>query len=270
MTRGSYVRTPEIREKNAAPLRGRPMPEKTRLAIIAANTGRKLSPEHRQLIIARNTGRPMSAKCRESLLIANLGKHPSEETRTRMSVAGKGRKMPESTRAAVHLAHFGVPLTEEAKRHISESKKGKPLSEKARIAMLAVSAGNIGRKAPPEECARRSLLFRGDKNPMWKGGVTPETTKIRTSREYDEWRTLVFRRDNYTCQKCGAHSGAGHAVALAAHHMDCFADFPEKRLDVDNGITLCKECHHEFSLRYGMLHNRKWQTDEFLCGTGSD
>jgi hypothetical protein len=266
----SYTRTPEIREKNAAPLRGRPILPSTLAALIAANTGRKMPPEHKELLRILSTGRVPSEKQREISRLANLGKHPSEETRAKISAAGKRRKMSESTKAAVRLAHLGVPLTEEAKRHISESKRGKPLSEKARIAMLAVSAGNIGRKASPEECARRSLLFRGEKNPMWKGGVTPEVTRIRVSKEYGQWRTFVFVRDNYVCQKCGAHSEGGHAVTLAAHHMDCFADFPEKRLDVDNGITLCKECHHDFSLRYGMLHNRKWQTDEFLGGTGSD
>jgi hypothetical protein len=46
--------------------------------------------------------------------------------------------------------------------------------------------------------------------------------------------------------------------------MDCFADFPEKRMEVDNGITFCFDCHREFHRRYGKLHNRKWQTVEFL------
>lgn len=263
----SYVRTPEIREKNSIANRGKPMLESTRLALIAANTGRKMSPELKEKIRLVSIGRIPSEKQKESSRLANTGKHPSEETRIKMSIARKGTKMPETTRVAVRKAHLGVPLSEEARRHISESKRGKPLSEKARIALLAVSAGNIGRKASPEERAKRSLLFRGENNPQWKGGITPEVTRIRDSKEYDQWRILVFTRDNYICQKCGAHSEKGHAVTLEAHHMDCFADFPEKRLDVDNGITFCKGCHHEFSLRYGMLHNRKWQTDEFLGGT---
>jgi hypothetical protein len=264
----SYVRTPEIREKNAAALRGRKLSPSAIAALVASHTGIPLSPEHKELLRSFSIGRVPSERQRELSRIANLGKHPSDETRAKMSAAGKGKHtMSESTKAAIRLSRLGVPMSEETKRRISESKKGKPLSERARIAMLAVSAGNVGRKESIEKRMQRSLAApHGDKSPLWKGGVTPEITRIRTSSEYGQWRTSVFTRDAYTCQKCSAHSGKGHAVILEAHHMDCFADFPEKRLDVDNGITLCKECHHEFSLRYGMLHNRKWQTDEFLGG----
>jgi 5-methylcytosine-specific restriction endonuclease McrA len=95
----------------------------------------------------------------------------------------------------------------------------------------------------------------------WKGGVTSNNHLIRASKNYAAWRTLVFTRDRYCCQKCGKVGGT-----LSAHHMDCFADFPEKRLDVDNGITLCAPCHRIFHRLYGVKHNRKWQADEFLGG----
>jgi len=46
--------------------------------------------------------------------------------------------------------------------------------------------------------------------------------------------------------------------------MDGFADFPEKRMDMNNGVTLCSNCHDLFHHLYGTQHSRKWQTDEFL------
>lgn len=61
---------------------------------------------------------------------------------------------------------------------------------------------------------------------------------IRRSGEYSSWRTAVFERDDYTCVKCGHRGGE-----LNAHHIKPFAKYPDHRLDIDNGVTLCKECH---------------------------
>lgn len=121
-----------------------------------------------------------------------------------------------------------------------------------------LAAVHLGKKSTPEVRARESMSRRGPLGSGWKGGVTPGHVLIRTSAEYAAWRTMAFERDGFTCQACGNHGDA------AVHHMDCFADFPEKRLDVDNGITFCVDCHKQFHLKYGTLHNRKWQTDEFV------
>jgi 5-methylcytosine-specific restriction endonuclease McrA len=34
-------------------------------------------------------------------------------------------------------------------------------------------------------------------------------------------------------------------VYLQAHHRKPFAEYPNFRYDVSNGITLCKDCHKE-------------------------
>lgn len=65
-----------------------------------------------------------------------------------------------------------------------------------------------------------------------------ENNFVRHSKEYSEWRKAVFERDGYECQLCGKHGGK-----LNAHHKERFADCPEKRLDIDNGVTLCEDCH---------------------------
>jgi len=85
----------------------------------------------------------------------------------------------------------------------------------------------------------------GDKSPTWKGGVTPLHLKIRTSTKYREWRNSVFIRDNYTCQSCGIRCGNGTNVHLHAHHIKSFANFPDQRFDLNNGMTLCKQCHYK-------------------------
>lgn len=69
-------------------------------------------------------------------------------------------------------------------------------------------------------------------------GKTPTNERIRKSASYKAWRTLVFERDNYTCLECKVHGGYLHA-----DHIKPFALFPELRLDINNGRTLCVPCH---------------------------
>lgn len=85
----------------------------------------------------------------------------------------------------------------------------------------------------------------------------------RRKTVYALWRESVFKRDNYTCQECGARNeqGVGRTVVLHPHHIKPFATFPELRYEVTNGITLCKNCHrnkhkHVF---IGRSKNRKEQ-----------
>lgn len=60
----------------------------------------------------------------------------------------------------------------------------------------------------------------------------------RRSRAYDKWRLAVFERDNYTCVSCDKVGGRLHA-----HHIKSYDDYPELRLVVSNGSTLCPPCH---------------------------
>jgi len=86
-------------------------------------------------------------------------------------------------------------------------------------------------------------LKKGSKSPFWKGGKTKLNTLERCRGEYREWRNGVFIRDSYTCQKCGIKSVSGVVVYLHAHHIKHFAQEPTERFKIENGITLCKDCH---------------------------
>lgn len=50
------------------------------------------------------------------------------------------------------------------------------------------------------------------------------------------WRKYVLERDGNVCQKCGNPGNN-------AHHVKSYINYPEIRLKVSNGITLCDECH---------------------------
>lgn len=84
---------------------------------------------------------------------------------------------------------------------------------------------------------------RGINNHNWKEGVTYANDKIRKSLKYKLWRKAVFERDNYTCRICGARNGYGKKITLHADHIKPFAYFPSLRLDINNGQTLCINCH---------------------------
>lgn len=78
-------------------------------------------------------------------------------------------------------------------------------------------------------------------HPLWRGKTIEHSADaIRHSPEYGKWRTSIYQRDSYTCQRCGKKGGR-----LNAHHLKAFAKYPDLRLSIDNGVTLCEECHRE-------------------------
>lgn len=91
-----------------------------------------------------------------------------------------------------------------------------------------------------EETRRKiAEALSGEKNYAWQGGLTPEDVKFRCSVEYKLWRDKVYKRDNYTCLLCGCNKSG----FLNADHIKPFNLYPELRLEVSNGRTLCIECH---------------------------
>ena len=88
------------------------------------------------------------------------------------------------------------------------------------------------------ETAKWGVEHRGENSHKWRGGVTEEWKLFRKRREYVQWRANVYERDNYTCQCCGSYGDR-----LNAHHLNSFASYPELRLNINNGITLCTKCH---------------------------
>lgn len=102
---------------------------------------------------------------------------------------------------------------------------------------------NKGDRMSVESRAKIAAVLYGKRGSLarnWRGGKTQEHTIIRYSTEMKLWRKAVFERDDYTCQDCKARG-----VKLNADHIKPFAHFPELRLDVKNGRTLCVDCHRK-------------------------
>ena len=107
----------------------------------------------------------------------------------------------------------------------------------------------------------------GSLNHRWKGGVEYHRQE-RSTDEYIKWRKDVFDRDFYSCQCCNNRSTEGNPVILNAHHIYNWKDYPSKRYSVDNGITLCYDCHCLFHKIYGKSSNTELQLQIFLNNYG--
>ena len=121
----------------------------------------------------------------------------------------------------------GVPMNEETKAKVSLAKMGKP-------------SWNKGMPSPWTSARNKveNRQRKGDKHWNWKGGISPERHLLMGQMEYKQWRSDVFKRDGWTCQTCQSRG-----IYLEAHHIKPWAKFPDLRYSLDNGVTLCKDCH---------------------------
>lgn len=115
----------------------------------------------------------------------------------------------------------------------------------------------------PNYGAIYSSEHKGELSPTWKGGFSHHRVE-RATFEYRNWRKNVFSRDKYTCQCCNDKSSKCHAVTLHAHHIKNWNDNPNERYDINNGITLCENCHYSFHSLYGKRCNTQEQLNSFL------
>lgn len=95
---------------------------------------------------------------------------------------------------------------------------------------------NSGKVFSIERRVQLSLAHGGD----GKLGKRTERTRFMERKEYILWRTAVFMRDDYTCQSCKVKGGK-----LEADHIKPYSRFPQLRLAIDNGRTLCVACHRQ-------------------------
>ena len=193
------------------------------------NTGRKLSEEHKRKVSENHSdywsGRRHSEESKRKISLANMGKIPWN----------KGKKGPTPW----NKGKVGV-YSEETRKKMSFSRMG---------------------KIPSKETRRKiGAAHKREKNYNWKGGVTPLHEQVRKCFEYRQWRSDVFTRDGFTCQECGDDRGGN----LIAHHIKEFSEIMEEYeietmgqalkceelWNINNGRTLCEDCHKE-------VHRRK-------------
>ena len=173
----------------------------------------------------------------------------------------KGCESSETHKKNISKALKGKPFTKEHIRNMAGINKGRKHTEEEEKKRVESRRKNGWYKNPEKSRRKISESLKGEKSYRWKGGITSENGKIRQCIEYKFWVEGNFARDDFTCQKCGLRGGK-----LVAHHIKNFAQYPELRLAIDNGITFCIKCHKEFHHIYGNRNNNEEQIREYLKG----
>lgn len=166
------------------------------------------------------------------------GKHHTKEAKLKMSQARKGE----------NHHNYGKHHSEETKLRIGKGNRGKVVSKESRKKMSKSHKGiptwNQGGVPNPKN--------RGSLNGNWSGGITSLVEQIRRCFKYRQWVSDVFTRDDFICQNCGQRGGT-----MNAHHIKSFSSILqyyeittiEEALEcaelwnINNGVTLHKECH---------------------------
>lgn len=106
----------------------------------------------------------------------------------------------------------------------------------------------------------------GENNWAFNTNITAEERVLRrylrceiTGMSTSDWRIKVFNNDNFTCKICNNRGNI-----LNAHHLNGWHWCKEGRFDIDNGVTLCEDCHKEFHSIFGSYYNTKEQFEEYI------
>ncbi len=133
---------------------------------------------------------------------------------------------------------YGKKHSKETIEKIRLSSIGRKHTQKWKNEISLLNMGNkraLGYKFTPKEIENRVKKFKETFDKI--GRKTEANRLFRSQLQYKLWRTAVFVRDNFKCIWCGSKK------QIESDHIKPFAYYPELRLSVDNGRTLCHLCH---------------------------
>lgn len=84
----------------------------------------------------------------------------------------------------------------------------------------------------------------GELNQVWNPNLTDEERAGNRGGKITTWAKAVKTRDDFICQVCGSME------KLVAHHLNGYKNNPDARYDVENGVTMCRDCHADFHVNF--------------------
>ena len=94
-----------------------------------------------------------------------------------------------------------------------------------------------------EQASRRLMDYvEGYRESVGSDPLTPLVSEdvLQRAAFKDKLQKKILIRDNFTCVFCSTKSSP-----LNVHHLDTWKQFPERRFDESNLVTLCVPCHKE-------------------------
>lgn len=163
-------------------------------------------------------------------------------------------KRPTAFKKGHKAYNKGIPLSEEQKRKLSESLKGRDSWNKGltketdeRVKKQADKLKGILKPRTEEQNRKLSATIQGITLDEWEGYSSNERQKEWNSKEWQDLRKKIMERDDYTCQECGDHNykGRGKSIRLEVHHIKEWCNYPDLRMDENNLVLLCVDCHNK-------------------------
>lgn len=150
------------------------------------------------------------------------------------------------------LKQFGIPTRSRGFGNGSrktQRKKGESSSFKGKkhrpetieyFKRLAIEQGRV--PYHPEIGSYMKTAY-GERNPNWKGGITPERQAFYLTEEWKEAVKFVWKRDNGICQRCFKDKRKHRGLEFHIHHVVSFV-VKELRAEPSNLVLLCIDCHN--------------------------
>jgi hypothetical protein len=230
--------------------------EETKKKMSKAAKGRVFSKETRKKLSEAKKGKKLSETTKNKIRESLKGRKRSKETINKMKKSMKGKfdgKNHPQWKGGVTEKNLPLYNTYASQIEYAEEVRRSPNNEN----MLEVKCTYCGKWYIPKTTDiwhRRNSLnsnITGEYRlycsssckqecSIYNQKKYPKGYKKASSREVQpELRQMVFKRDDWTCQKCKSKKN------LHCHHIEGIRWEPIESADIDQCITYCKTCHKE-------------------------